>query len=374
MSAGCAKDHYIQDAAEAYIVYVLQKLAVESGCSLTDDVQEKFDIFQDYCRERNIKDDFTKSSYKNNIDSVVEKIFGELQKKYPNEKFDFIDVEKQFRNQKLKGDFVIQFKDRIISVSLKNYKNGYERPQLCSGTWVSFLNNFIFESVGVGTFKDPTTNEVFKGSDKKKREALIDRLGLSYLKDAYSTYENVSSILKQRYVHSEDARLWSNIEKQWRDDCKNLSETAIEVTIEALSKLPNDLIKPRVLKMAGLNYDEELLLISKDRYLCSLFDEDYAKLLERVNSDQCKVEYIKNKKSILFSLTDDDGQIINIDIPFTLQKNGAWHLPKTGQYEGTMFHKKEGIELHYGERRPKKSKEIATSINTYLNLKGANVC
>jgi len=70
MSAGCAKDHYIQDAAEAYIVYVLQKLAVESGCSLTDDVQEKFDIFQDYCRERNIEDDFTKSSYKNNIDSV----------------------------------------------------------------------------------------------------------------------------------------------------------------------------------------------------------------------------------------------------------------------------------------------------------------
>src|SRR6056300_796539 len=266
MSAGCAKDHYIQDAAEAYIVYVLQKLAVESGCSLTDDVQEKFDIFQDYCRERNIENDFANSSYKKNIDSVVKEFFGSLLKKYPNEKFDFINVEKQFRNQKLKGDFVIKFKDRIISVSLKNYKNGYERPQLCSGTWVSFLNNFIFQSVGVGTFKDPITNDVFKGSDKEKRNELLDRLGLSYLKDAYNTYENVSNILKQRYVNSEDARLWSNIDTQWKDDCKNLSEEAIEVTIEALSKLPNDLIKPRVLKMAGLNYDEELLLISKDRY------------------------------------------------------------------------------------------------------------
>ena len=64
---------------------------------------------------------------------------------------------------------------------------------------------------------------------------------------------------------------------------------------------------------------------------------------------------------------------MNIEVPFTLQKNGAWHLPKV-KYSGTQYNEKEGIDLLHGERRPKKSKEIATSINTYLNLKKAGVC
>ena len=41
---------------------------------------------------------------------------------------------------------------------------------------------------------------------------------------------------------------------------------------------------------------------------------------------------------------------------------------------GTIAGKKEKVDLVYGQRRPKKSKEIATSINTYLNLKKAGVC
>ena len=49
MGAGSRKDHYIQDAAEAYIVYRLQDLAVKNNTALTNSAEDKkklFDIYQ----------------------------------------------------------------------------------------------------------------------------------------------------------------------------------------------------------------------------------------------------------------------------------------------------------------------------------------
>ena len=166
MGAGCTKDHFIQDAAEAYIVYKLQDLAVKNSVALTNDVGEKFDTFVAYCTERDISEEFDDSVYKKNIDAIVDNFFENLTVKYPGRKFDIIDVEKEFRDKKLKGDFIAQFESKEhISFSLKNYKKGFNRIQLCSGTWVSFLNNFIFESAGVGTFIDPNTGNTFQGCD-----------------------------------------------------------------------------------------------------------------------------------------------------------------------------------------------------------------
>ena len=76
----------------------------------------------------------------------------------------------------------------------------------------------------------------------------------------------------------------------------------------------------------------------------------------------------KHGQSLRFQFSDDLGDILTIDVPFTLQKNGAWFLPKSGAYEGYKYHKKEKTNLLWGQRRPKKSKEIATSINTYMLL------
>jgi len=145
------------------------------------------------------------------------------------------------------------------------------------------------------------------------------------------------------------------------------------VIVSALDNLPKTVVKERILKMAGLNYEEELLLVGQGKYLCSLFNEKYRKMLKRANSDECMVKYFVNKKGILFTLNDTAGTIVEIEVPFTLQKNGAWYLPKA-KYSGSQYHEKEQVDLVYGERRPKKSKEINTSINTYLNLKKAGVC
>jgi len=374
MGAGCTKDHFIQDAAEAYIVYLLQAHAVENGVAITDDVMEKHNTFIRYCEDRNILDEFNSSIYKENIDAIIDKFLFDLLAKYPNRKFDFVDVEREFRDKKLKGDFIIRFEDNsFISLSLKNYKKGFNRIQLCSGTWVSFLNNFIFEPAGVGTYFVPNTDNVFQGCDTDYRNSLLDQMGYSSLKEAFECCEEVNKTVRNFYTYGDEARHWKNVKDKWKSDCAFYGTKAASVIVSALDNLPKTVVKERILKMAGLNYEEELLLVGQGKYLCSLFNEKYRKMLKRANSDECMVKYFVNKKGILFTLNDTAGTIVEIEVPFTLQKNGAWYLPKA-KYSGSQYHEKEQVDLVYGERRPKKSKEINTSINTYLNLKKAGVC
>ena len=374
MGAGCTKDHFIQDAAESYIVYLLQAHVVENEVAITDNVSEKYHTFIQYCQDRCILDEFNESIYKKNIDVVINKFILDLLAKYPNRKFDFIDVEREFRDKKLKGDFIIRFEDgSSTSFSLKNYKKGFNRIQLCSGTWHSFLNNFLFESAGVGTFFDPFTQEVFQGCNREYRDSLIEKLGYGALKDVYIFFDTINDTIKKFYTYGEQARYWKNVSAQWKGDCATYGLKAAEKIISALDSIPKDMVKNRIIKMAGLNYDEEILLVGNGKYLCSLFNQKYAQILERVNSTESAVEYTTNGKGLLFTLCDSVGVIVNIEVPFTLQKNGAWHLPKT-KYVGTQYHSKEGVALIHGERRPKKSKEISTSINTFLNLKKSGVC
>lgn len=75
MGAGCTRDHFIQDAAEAYVVYLLQKFAVENEVAITDDVTEKYNTFIQYCEDRNVLDEFGKSIYKENIDAILKNFF-----------------------------------------------------------------------------------------------------------------------------------------------------------------------------------------------------------------------------------------------------------------------------------------------------------
>ena len=373
MGAGSSTDHYMQDAAEAYIVFKLQELAVKNGVALTDDVAEKFDTFMAYCSERGIFQEFGDSVYKENIDVIVVSFFQDLIAKYPGRKFDVVDVEKEFRDLKLKGDFAIYFsKDDYISVSLKNYKNGFDRIQLCSGTWNSFLNCLLFESAGVGMFINPITKQRFKGSNRAVRDELIERMGFSPLKDIYSDFDNILDAVRSFYVYSDEANMWQNVATRWKNDCAEYGLNAAQSIVDALKTLDNSKIKQRIIKMAGLNYDEEILLIGKGDYCCSLFNDTYADILSRVNNEESVVEYKVNGKGVLFTITDGE-DIVSIEVPFTLQKNGAWYLCGE-EYEGTVYHNKEKVDLAYGQRRPKKSKEINTSTNTYLNLKKAGVC
>ena len=96
-------------------------------------------------------------------------------------------------------------------------------------------------------------------------------------------------------------------------------------------------------------------------------------MLEKIPT--CELDYFRHAKNIRFEFKSGSEIILEIDIPFTLNSNGCWYKGDNAGdvYEGKRFHKKEGIELMWGERRPKKSKEISTSVNTYVDFKKAGL-
>jgi len=174
--------------------------------------------------------------------------------------------------------------------------------------------------------------------------------------------------IRATYVRGESAEYWENIERQWKKDCQEISLKAIDRVIAVFKSVDPERIYGTIKRMSGMEWGEELLLLGPKGYMCSYTNMKYRRLLQRINSPNCAMEYHKRKKSLLCCFKDDEGGILEIEVPFTLQANGAWHRPK-GLYEGFSYHSKEEKNLKWGQRRPKKSKELATSINTYVNLK-----
>lgn len=369
MSAGDSIDHYCQDAAEAYLVWKLQECAEIANRAIVVDAESKRIAFENYVRARSIEATFSQSEYKKNVDAVVLDIFRDLERTFGGELFRFIDVEKEYRDLKRKGDLEIHFSGKPRrSVSVKNYKNGFARIQLCSGTWNSFLNNFLFESVGVGTFVNPRDGSTFSGADRDLRNTLARDMGMSALIEFYDLSDRVLDDIRNYYVHSDAARFWQNISERWKRDCVRYGTEAAVTLVRVLAAIPKDTVRKRLLSMAGLNFEEEILLLGRGRYLCSLFNEKYRHLLDQANAPGGSVCVSAAGQTVTFVLLDESkNRVLDLQVPFTLQKNGAWHLPKEA-YEGKIYHAKENTELAYGERRPKKSKELNTSTNTYLDL------
>ena len=374
MGAGDRDDHYVQDGSEAYLVWQLQLEAERQRCALSKSAATLKSTFDSYIDVRDARVHFDRSDYKVNVDKVAKKLVHDLSAHFLDQQFDFVDVEKENRDRNKKGDLEIRFADgKSISISVKNYKNGYERIQLCSGTWNSFLNNFLFIPDGVGQFLDPDNGERFSGSDREKRDSLIIRLGLEPLINVYKFIDETNDAIRAFYADSPNARMWQSISARWKTDCATYGERAAKRLSDALHQIDPTKVKQRLLVMSGLNFEEELLLMGKGKYLSSLVSKPYRQLLEAVNQRSTIVRHQATGQSLKLSIrSDNDKELIGIQVPFTLQKNGAWHLPKE-PYVGKRYHPKEKIQLAYGERRPKKSRELSTSTNTYLDLRRAGL-
>ena len=374
MGAGTQKDHWHQDGGEKYIVFKLQELAVKNGTALTDSVDHKKLDFDNHCKGLGITESFKKTIYCTNVDKWVESVYNDYISLYPNEKFDFVNVEKEFRDKGLKGDYILQFEDREVSQGLKNQKE-HNKAQMCSGTWNSGLNNFLFESAGSGMFYVPNKKIKWKGSKVSERDFFVKEEGYEELLPIYHRMDEINAKMKQFYVYGEEARFYYNIEQQLNDDRKNYGKEISSLMVEALDIIGKDKVTARVKKMTGLDAAEELLILSPKGYLLSLTNPNYMNMLKRVNSEDAKLSYNVNGQSIKFTFSDNQGDIISWNIPFTFNINGCWWGNQKnvesweGQRKYTGKGKDAGTPLYYQERRPEKSKEFATSINTHIDFK-----
>lgn len=117
--------------------------------------------------------------------------------------------------------------------------------------------------------------------------------------------------------------------------------------------------------MSGLDGDEEILFLANSNFIDSVTSELVSNLVSQIRDPKTTFDYELRQQSIDFAFAVDGANVLSVNIPFTINKNGAW---MSDVYEGDRFHKKENMFLRTAQRRPKKSKELATSINTYVDL------
>lgn len=372
------EEHHIQDACELYAVARLQEMAEDADRAIEEASDARWKEFRDYIEARDITFEEFRfgdwSVYYENAEKHLPTFFKRLADKYPEDDFLFESVEVDYRNENKKGDFVIHFSSgEEVSVSLKNYRKDAGRPQLHSGTFNSFILRFLFEADGVGMSLHPDTGERFKGSIVDTRDEVLRDIGYDDIIPLMHELDEMSEEITEQFAYGEEFEfLTEENEPLYNDAAAKVGHDGAEICVEILDHFDDDVIRGRILDAIGLDGAEEALFFDSERYTDSITVDEYHELREAVNDPDTRVIHEKRGQGIAFEfVTENDDVVLSIFIPFTINKNGAWI--SGDPYEGTRYHKKEDMELAYGQRRPKKSKQIATSINTWVNLKDAGI-
>jgi hypothetical protein len=124
----------------------------------------------------------------------------------------------------------------------------------------------------------------------------------------------------------------------------------------------------------GMDGTEEALFFDDSRYVDSITDRAYHDLRELLNDSRASFEIREHKQNLRLSFAREDRKLLSVDVPFTINSNGAWWRPKE-RFEGIRVKNDKGhrVELQWGQLRPYKSRELATSTNTYLDLRKVGI-
>ena len=377
--------HLEADACEKAMVSLIADEFEKKSVS-TENISESrkkdlMDHLNEYPKLKGIEG-LSETDYYKNCVKWTPRFVSELIDTFPNSTFSVFDVEKEYRDKNMKGDFAIGVTTKegissIISFSLKNYNGGVCRPQVCSGTYNSFIMNILFESAGVGMFTNPIDGSRFKGKAKTvtTRDLIVEKnYGIDIVKILHKL-DKLSGTMKEDFLHSPDLKFFD--ESKWSVACHDIGHKGADIVLDFLENhVPKNLVRKRIMKMAGLDGAEELLAFDGKNYLNSLVNKKFKRMLEKIPS--CELDYFRHAKNVRFNFKSGSEIILEIDIQFSLNSNGCWYKGDTAKerkngYVGKRFHKKEGIALEWRERRPKKSKEISTSVNTYVDFKKAGL-
>lgn len=371
--------HVTQDAAELYAVYVMQRTVEQLNRATQESSSRLYDEFVSYLADAGINEDWFSggpyANYKRNADAQLPAFALRIVDHFPDSTFTFENVEKEYRDRGLKGDFVFLGTSlgSPISVSLKNYigTGGIRRPQVGSGTFASFAQGFVFERVGVGTYLDPRSGGSFRGASKGARDDVLVHLGLQRMIPVFDQLDECQSMVRAEFLGA-DTEFYDS--DRVATAARRVAEKGIQVTIDLFETLGLDRVKEVVLARAGLDGKEEALYFDAERYVDSITNRRYHDLRVALNDDETTLNVRQHGQGIRFDFMRDGVMLLSIHVPYTINTNGAWFRPKE-YFEGTREYLDKGhrVQLRWGQRRPYKSKEIATSVNTYVDLQATGI-
>ncbi len=180
--------------------------------------------------------------------------------------------------------------------------------------------------------------------------------------------DELNAAIKDRFVYDPDFEFLD--EDEFDKARKEVGASGQAIILEILHRLDPATVKDRLLEMTGLDGREEVLLLDPYRRSDTITNEGFCQLRFGVSDPASTVEFGAHGQSIRFEFILGSRSLLTVDVPFTINKNGAWI---SDEYEGTRFHEKEGLELATGQRRPMKSKQLATSTNTYVDFDAAGI-
>jgi len=364
-------EHYIQDACELLAVAHMQERAEQLGLSTAQSSRERRLEFDEYVLERGLKNsDFDAyPQYVANIERHIATFVDRLASQTKARRLSFVCTERESRNNSMKGDFAITIDNsKTRSVSLKNYRNSISRPQVSAGTFNSFALSFLLvPAPGVGMYYQPGDNSQFRGSNRSDRERALRRLGKEWATVYLNELDLLNDEIKQKFVYSSEFEYLD--EQRFDTERKRVGATGAKIVFDLLMNIPLENVRKQIVDRIGFSGKEEQLLFDPARYTDSITVPQFRNLIEGVRST-AEFGFGIRGQGIAFEFTSSDQPLLSIHVPFTINKNGAW-ISET--YEGLRHHAKEGMKLASGQRRPKKSKELATSVNTYVDLESTGI-
>lgn len=320
--------------------------------------------------DRKELDDIRQDKIRHISDDTVKKLVEALINAYPRMSFEVIPYNKQglAEGVQQKSDLRIKVlpSNEILDISLKQYQK-FSNPQVASGTYLSTLAGIAFNCVGRGKYETPSG----KTFVSKNHESMKEHFKECYKVDIQPLIDLTKKVHKLRYEEYKP--------ENWSAICKDTGKKAAEVISGILEEMQKNHstfeaeLKERILERTGLKKDDEKHMFfnfhNKKEYktIDTISNLQLSELISDINHKNCAISFDIHGQGIRFYFIkkSEDGAgdaLLDAHMPLTINSNGAW-VSKAGR------HKKEGIYLKKGQRRPKKSKQLDTSTNFYLNIK-----
>lgn len=290
-----------------------------------------------------------------------------VQSKSPNTSVDLKNMSKSGLSNvhTAKSDLCIIIDNQKTHVSLKQYEKN-SSIQLCSGTYLSTICSLSFERIGNGKFKDSNGTEFVSRNLKDVKSMFAKHYG-----QRASTLVQQIKDLDNLYWHFRTTSVYPG-DTVWLSVTKKVGLLAVGFIADLMNIVVNkpSRLKESILHRTGLIGDHEILTTMnyKNPTVHSTLTSSSLKAkIVSLNQQSTKIVVDTKGQSVQFSFVNGSHTITSLLMPCTINKNGAWHIPKDGITE--KYCSKSKLWIKPNCLRPKKAKEMYTSTNFYFDIK-----
>lgn len=301
-------------------------------------------------------------------EGVTNDLINRCPKGYKGECFIHVNYE---HNPEEKGDISFQLKNDITNISLKCYKKGYSsssKIQTCSNTIPSLALSFLYDSSGVGKYSRNNEKICMSGSEENKKQ-MLEYITIDYGERATYLF-SLLLVLDRHYKPLIEGENTNYDAVKWKEACKNVGEEATTIMLELVSiimKKDKQSLMKRVLNKM-VNKDTYIAISMNNKYFSTFKTEKpqhlYKLLKEnKLNISVCQSGKDKMGRGIYISVFEEGNpkMELSINMPFTINKNGAWQLS-----DDIRWCEIDKDNIPRGKLRPEKAKQMATSSNCYI--------